>query len=147
MADITASEPSDTPDLASYRRMFAEARDLLADNRKEQQIDDDYYHGYQLTKEERDTLQKRGQPDTVFNRFRKAINGTLGVLEDGQSDPRAYGRNPGVDEDSADVVTKTLRFAADLNDFDDLRLDCAYDYLVPGVCARSSKWTRCAALA
>jgi hypothetical protein len=71
----------------------------------------------------------------VFNRFRKAINGTLGVLEGGQSDPRAYGRNPGVDEDAADVVTKTLRFAADLNDFADLRLESAYDYLVPGVCA------------
>jgi hypothetical protein len=29
--------------------MFSEARDLLAENRREQQIDDDYYHGYQLT--------------------------------------------------------------------------------------------------
>jgi hypothetical protein len=35
--------------LEQYKRMFADARDLLADNRKEQQIDDDYYHGYQLT--------------------------------------------------------------------------------------------------
>lgn len=135
MADAAASQPSDTLDLAAYRRMFGEARDLLADNRKQQQIDDDYYHGYQLTREERQTLEKRGQPDTVFNRFRKAINGTLGVLEDGQNDPRAYGRNPGVDEDAADVVTKTLRFGADLNDFADLRLECAYDYLVPGHCA------------
>jgi hypothetical protein len=32
-------------------------------------------------------------------------------------------------------VTKTLRFAAETNDFDDLRLSCAYDYLVPGHCA------------
>lgn len=118
--------------LDEYKRMFAEARDMLADNRREQQIDDDYYHGYQLTPEERAVLRKRRQPDTVFNRYRKAINGTLGVLEDGATDPRAYGRNPGVDEDSADVASKTLRYAADLNDFDDLRLECAYDYLVPG---------------
>lgn len=129
MADTT------TLDLAAYKRMFADARDLLADNRKEQQIDDDYYHGYQLTAEERETLNRRGQPDTTFNRFRRAINGTLGVIESGASDPRAYGRNPGVDEDSADVVTKTLRFASDLNDFGDLRLACAYDYLNPGHCA------------
>jgi hypothetical protein len=135
MADVADTQPSDTPDLAQYRRMFAEARDLLADNRKDQQIDDDYYHGYQLTKDERDTLKTRGQPDTVFNRYRKSINGTLGVLEGGKSDPRAYGRNPGVDEDAADVVTKTLRFVSDINDFSDLRLECAYDYLVPGVCA------------
>jgi hypothetical protein len=126
---------AEKPSLETYKRLFAEARDLLADNRKEQQIDDDYYHGYQLTREERLTLQKRGQPDTVFNRFRRAINGTLGVLESGETDPRAYGRNPGVDEESADVVTKTLRYAADINDFQELRLECAYDYLVPGVCA------------
>jgi hypothetical protein len=121
--------------LDDYKRMFAEARDLLADNRREQQIDDDYYHGYQLTAEERRVLQKRKQPDTVFNRYRKSINGTLGVLDDGATDPRAYGRNPGVDEDAADVVSKTLRFVADINDFHELRLECAYDYLVPGTCA------------
>jgi hypothetical protein len=121
--------------IADYKKMFADARDLLADNRKEQQIDDDYYHGYQLTPEERRVLQKRKQPDTVFNRYRKSINGTLGVLQGGETDPRAYGRNPGVDEDAADVVSKTLRFVADLNDFHELRLRCAYDYLVPGTCA------------
>lgn len=124
-----------TTSLDEYKRMFAESRDLLAENRKEQQIDDDYYHGYQLTADERETLRKRKQPDTVFNRYRKAINGTLGVLDDGATDPRAYGRNPGVDEDAADVVSKTLRFVADLNDFHELRLECAYDYLVPGTCA------------
>jgi hypothetical protein len=124
-----------TTSLADYKKMFADARDLLADNRKEQQIDDDYYHGYQLTPEERRVLQKRKQPDTVFNRYRKSINGTLGVLQGGETDPRAYGRNPGVDEDAADVVSKTLRFVADLNDFHELRLRCAYDYLVPGTCA------------
>jgi hypothetical protein len=124
-----------TRSLDEYKRMFSEARDLLAENRREQQIDDDYYHGYQLTASERETLRKRKQPDTVFNRYRKSINGTLGVLEGGATDPRAYGRNPGVDEDAADVVSKTLRFVADFNDFDELRLDCAYDYLVPGTCA------------
>jgi hypothetical protein len=121
--------------LDQYRKMFADARDLLAPNRREQQIDDDYYHGIQLTSEELETLNRRRQPTGIFNRYRKSINGTLGVLENGATDPRAYGRNPGVDEDAADVVTKTLRYAADLNDFDDLRLACAYDYLNPGHCA------------
>jgi hypothetical protein len=121
--------------LDQYRKMFAEARDLLADNRREQQIDDDYYNGYQLTRDELGILQDRKQPTGIFNRYRKSINGTIGVIESGATDPRAYGRNPGVDEDAADVVTKTLRFAADTNDFDDLRLDSAYDYLVPGHCA------------
>lgn len=121
--------------LEQYRKMFSDARDLLGDNRKQQQTDDDYYHGVQLTTDEKNVLNERGQPTGVFNRYRKSINGTLGVLEQGATDPRAYGRNPGVDEDSADVVSKTLRYAADINDFDDLRLACAYDYLVPGHCA------------
>lgn len=121
--------------LDQYRKMFADSRDLLADNRRQQQIDDDYYHGTQLTAEEKSILNERGQPTGIFNRYRKSVNGTLGVLENGATDPRAYGRNPGVDEDAADVVTKTLRFVADVNDFDDIRLDCAYDYLVPGNCA------------
>lgn len=126
---------NDLKSLEAYKKMFAESRDLLASNRREQQIDDDYYHGYQLTREERERLQDRKQPDTVFNRVRRAVNGTLGVLEQGATDPRAYGRNPGADEDSADVVTKTLRFAADINDFEDLRLAAGYDYLSPGHCA------------
>jgi hypothetical protein len=121
--------------LDQYRKMFADARDLLQPNRLEQQIDDDYYHGTQLTSDELRTLNDRKQPTGIFNRYRKSINGTLGVIENGATDPRAYGRNPGVDEDAADVVTKTLRYAADLNDFDDLRLGCAYDYLTPGHCA------------
>jgi hypothetical protein len=123
------------PTLEQYRKMFADARDLLATNRQEQQVDDDYYHAKQLTPDELATLNARKQPTGIFNRYRKSINGTLGVIESGATDPRAYGRNPGVDEDGADVVTKTLRFAAETNDFDDLRLSCAYDYLVPGHCA------------
>lgn len=128
---------ADTPELTleNYRRMFADSRDLLSPNRQEQQVDDDYYHGTQLTSAELATLNERKQPTGIFNRFRKSINGTLGVIESGATDPRAYGRNPGVDEDGADVVTKTLRYASELNDFDDLRLACAYDYLVPGHCA------------
>lgn len=114
-----------------YKRTFAEARDLLQDARKEAQIDDDYYNGFQWTAEERRILRDRKQPDHVFNRIRPAINGTLGVLKQGATDPRAYGRNP-QDEDSAEVASKTLRYIADYNDFDDKRIAGAKDYLVAG---------------
>lgn len=117
-----------------YKRLFAEARDLLQEGRKESRIDDDYYHGYQLTREERETLKKRGQPDGIFNRVRKAVNGTLGVLKQGKTDPRAYPRNP-QDENSADVTSKVLRYLADINNIDARRIDAAYDYLGPGTCA------------
>lgn len=117
-----------------YQRLFSESRDLLQDARRESRIDDDYYHGYQLTKDERKTLQNRGQPDGVFNRVRKAVNGSLGVLKQGSTDPRAYPRNP-QDEDGAEVATKVLRYIADVNRFDARRMDAAFDYLGPGTCA------------
>lgn len=122
------------PELATLKRMFEDARDQTYDARKDALIDQDYYDGYQWTAEERATLRKRLQPDLVFNRVRPAINGTLGVIKQGATDPRAYPRNP-QDEESSDVASKTLRFIADTNRFDDLKLKGAKQYLVPGTCA------------
>lgn len=120
-----------TPDLAQLKRMFEEARSLTYDSRRESQIDQDYYDGYQWTAEERAVLKGRKQPDLVFNRVRPAINGTLGVIKQGATDPRAYPRTP-QDEDSSDVASKTLRFIADKNSLKDAKIDIARDYLVSG---------------
>jgi hypothetical protein len=123
-----------TPDLPALKRMFEDARALTYDSRRESQIDQDYYDGYQWTAEERLALKGRKQPDLVFNRVRPAINGTLGVIKQGATDPRAYPRTP-QDEDSADVVSKTLRFIADKNSLDDRKIDISRNYLVPGTTA------------
>lgn len=128
------TQEAKTPDIAALRRMFEEAVSLTSDARKQARIDQDYYDGIQWTASERQTLRKRKQPDLVFNRVRPAINGTLGVIKQGSTDPRAYPRNP-QDEDSADVASKTLRFIADKNDFDARKIDCAWDFLVPGTTA------------
>jgi hypothetical protein len=122
------------PDLASLKKMFEEATSLTADARRESRTDQDYYDGVQWTADERRVLRKRKQPDLVFNRVRPAVNGTLGVIKQGATDPKAYPRNP-QDEDSADVASKVLRFIADKNDFDARKIDCATDYLVQGTCA------------
>jgi hypothetical protein len=125
---------TDVIELPKAKRFFTQARDLTATARAESQIDDDYFHGYQLTAEERRVLQNRLQPDTVFNRVRPAVLGTLGVLKQGATDPRAYPRTP-KDEESADVATKTLQYCADKDDFDATRIDCALTYLKEGSCA------------
>jgi len=121
-------------DLATYKRMLTEALTLTEAARKDSQIDQDYYDGYQWTPEERRSLTARKQPDLVFNRVRPAINGTLGVIQQGETDPRAYPRNP-KDADAADVASKSLRYIADKNRFDDMKLQGAKDYLVAGTCA------------
>lgn len=121
-------------DLAELKRYFEDAQSLTTDARRESQIDGDYYDGYQWTPEERRALRSRKQPDLVFNHVRTAINGTLGVIRQGNTDPKAYGRNP-QDEEAADVASKVLRFIADKANFDALKGDCSKDYLVAGTMA------------
>jgi hypothetical protein len=122
------------PEIAELRAMYRDAMDLTEFARRQAEIDDDYYNGNQLTREEKAELSKRGQPDIVINRVRPAVNGTLGVLKAGSTDPRAYPRTP-KDEDSADIATKVLQFIADRNRFDDLKISVARDYLIRGTCA------------
>lgn len=119
------------PDLARYKRMVTQFLDLTQDARNRSLNDIRYYHSKQYTTEELETLRARRQPDSIFNHIKVGVNGTLGVLKQGETDPRAYPRNPN-DEQSADVATKVLRYIADYNGFDDLRIAVARDYLTPG---------------
>lgn len=128
------AEGPKAPEIAELRSMYRDAMDLTEFARRQAEIDDDYYNGNQLTREEKAELAKRGQPDIVINRVRPAVNGTLGVLKQGATDPRAYPRTP-KDEDSADVASKVLQFIADRNRFDDLKISVARDYLIRGTCA------------
>jgi len=127
--------PVEPPALTDLRKRFDEARDLTAAARKKQQTDRDYYDGpKQLNSEVRATLKMRGQPAIWTNRVQPCIDGILGVLEAGRVDPRAYPRNPN-GEEAADVATKTLRYIADITNFDEVKLDCAEDFLIEGPAA------------
>jgi hypothetical protein len=122
---------SDGMTLQSLKQRFSEARDLTSEARREAEIDLDYLHGYQWTPAERRALALRRQPDLVFNRVRPAVYGMLGVLRQGKTDPRAFGRNPD-DDDAADVATKVLQYIAEKANFAALRIDGAEDYLTSG---------------
>jgi hypothetical protein len=123
------------PDLTDLRKKFEQARDLTSESRKKQQKDRDYYDGpKQLDSDIRATLKMRGQPAIYTNRVRPTIDGILGVLEAGRTDPRAYPRQPR-SEDAADIATKTLRYVADVARFDEAKLDCAENFFIEGSCA------------
>lgn len=130
MADDVKQEAKGS-DLEAKKRQFQEALTLTKEARVSQRKDGDYYDGYQLTREEKRILARRKQPDNIWNFVRLWVNGTLGVIKQGSTDPRAYPRNP-QDEDSADVASKTLRYIADTANFDALKIDVCKDYLVPG---------------
>jgi hypothetical protein len=122
------------PDLASLKRMFEEAADLTKTARLQAQIDRDYFDGNQLTSEEKLALARRSQPDNVFNRVRPAVEGTIGLIEQGQTDPKAWPRNP-QDEQASEVATKVLRYIEDKADFDQTKMECAHDFFIEGICA------------
>ena len=121
-------------DLAQYKRYFEDARDTNDPQRTESLIDDDYYHGHQTTEEERRILEARKQPVLTFNEVKIAIRGLIGVWEQGETDPRAWPRNP-QDEQSADVATKVLRYIKDQTEWTDKRTYCAENYFVQGTTA------------
>lgn len=125
------------PPVAQLRNMLDNHRDLTKANRLLADRDRDYYDGpEQLNSEVRRILETRKQPPIYSNRIRPAIDGILGVLEAAKVDPRAYPRNPSPDgENASDVATKTLRYIADINRFQQTKLDCAENFLIEGVCA------------
>lgn len=122
------------PTHAQLKAYFEEARDANEEYRKEAFIDRDYFDGYQWTKEELDALAARKQPATYFNEVKLSIRGLVGVFEQGDSDPRAWPRNP-QDENSADVATKALRYVKDYSEWSDERTRAALNYFVEGTCA------------
>jgi hypothetical protein len=123
------------PSIDIMRKRLDEARQDQFGNRPKCQLDRDYYDGpRQLSSNVRAILASRHQPPIYTNRVRPAVNGMLGVLEQGRRDPRAMPRNPN-DEDAADICTKTLRFINDDAKFNDTQMDCAENFFIEGTMA------------
>lgn len=123
------------PNVEQLRKMFDESRDTTDKARLEQQQDQDYYDGPgQISAEIRRILDMRKQPLVIDNRIAPAIDGILGVLESGKTDPRAFPRNP-EDQQSSEVATKTLRYISDVTRWSTKKMDCAEDYLKQGLTA------------
>ncbi len=137
---IPAPMKQDLVELTWLRKLFDDSRELTTADRIRAEKGRDYYDGpEQLNSDVRRTLRARGQPSIYSNRVRPAIDGILGVLEGSKVDPRALPRNP-VDDGAADVATKSLRFIADSNRFQEVKLDCAENFLVEGTCAAIHEW-------
>lgn len=131
---LPAQPTTPTADLEKLKRYFAETAFKTQDARRNSLIALDYYDSDQYTPQERAALTKRRQPPIVVNRIKPAINGIIGVIERGHTEPRAWPRNPD-GTDAADVATDILRYIADFNRFKHVKRDCFLDMLVPGTCA------------
>lgn len=131
------TDPVVRPPLATadrYKKMFDESRTALDEARQKADMCRDYYDDKQLSRRAKALLRKRGQPETIRNRIKPAVNGILGILQQRKVDPRGLPRNP-QDENAADVCSKVLRYIADSNRFHSLKIDAADNHLVEGVAA------------
>lgn len=117
--------------LMSLVGKFEESEEASYSERRLCERDRDYKDGKQLSQEERNTLQERGQPPVVYNRIRRKINYLLGLERQSRKDPKAFPRNP-ADEAAAQAVTDSLRFVAESEQFDDKRSDAWDNLLVEG---------------
>lgn len=121
-------------ELDRLKTLYRESRDATDQARKEADVAQDYYDGKQWTSEQIKVLRKRKQPEIWVNRIAPAVNGVLGVLEQGETDPRAFPRNQ-EDQAAAEVATDSLRYSADKSRWQRTRMSAVKTYLITGIAA------------
>lgn len=135
MADSAAGEKlgaTSTDTLSKLVQYFEDSEDSTTDSRALCERDSDYYHGKQLTAEELKTLARRKQPPVINNRIKTKIDFMLGQELKTRTDPKAFPRNPEIDEGSANAATDALRFLCDKGKFERTRSLCYEDGLLYG---------------
>lgn len=100
----------------TLRVQYLDYLDSKVDEIEEQKDSRRYYHGAQLTEEQRRVLKARHQPIQIWNRVGRKINGIVGVVERTRTDPKAEGRNP-KSEAGAEIATQSVRYVLDSNMF------------------------------
>ncbi|MBJ7410131.1 MAG: hypothetical protein JHD15_07155 [Phenylobacterium sp.] len=130
-----ASGLTETPEVAldTYKRLFTEARDLTQTARTVAQKHRRYYDG-KIDERLKTSLRRKRQPDFTINRVRPGVEGMVGVVEKGKSDPRAWPRTP-EDQDASEVATDTLRYVADINRWQQNKLKVFRNICVEGTAA------------
>ena len=134
-SDPPPPEPKYVKTLEQWKSRFKEFQSITQDNRKKQEVHYKYYDkDGQLTREERNELEERGQPDTIINRFRVAINGIIGVVANSHTAPLGLPREP-KDDAASGVATECLRYVTHQNRFKHEKKYLLKDNLLGGVCA------------
>jgi hypothetical protein len=125
-------EPYKSPvSLEDKVSMIEDAEDATYQARQTGDMCRRYYHGKQLTREERDELRKRGQPVVIDNVIRRKIKFLKGWERQTRTDVKAYPRNAPDDEDAAEAATDALRFQEQAGHLDQL-CSAVWDEMIIG---------------
>lgn len=129
-------QTDDSPEvkLETYRRLFTEARNMTQVTRQNAKLYRRYYDNKQYDERTLRRIRGRNEPTFSINRIRPGIEGMIGVVEKGKTDPQAWPRNP-QDQDAAEVATDCLRYASDMNRWDQNKLKVFRNMCVEGTAA------------
>lgn len=131
-ADGTPDSAKSDEVLGKKRRLFRAYEENKRREIEEQREHRRYYFDKQWTEDQEAKLEARGQPATVRNRIKRKVDFLVGIEQRMRRDPKAYPRNP-QDEKSADVATAALRFACEINRWEQHASLAAHHGLVSGV--------------
>jgi hypothetical protein len=122
--------------LDKLRRQFTDYAQAKRDEISEQRKAWRYYHCNQLTDEQRKILKERGQPEIVFNRTGRKINGLCGIIQKLRADPQAVQRNPlnNTAAQGAELATEVVRFILDASRWEFAEGRGLIDASVHGMC-------------
>ena len=103
-------------DLTSLIAEYEEAEQTQRPAREKAERDRDYVDNKQLTEDELEKLQRRGQPPITLNHIRTRASFLGGMEKKQRRDPKAYPRTP-ADQSSADAFTAAMRYIVDRADY------------------------------
>ena len=113
-------------DLVQLRKQFTDYATVKASEIDENRQSNRYYHGQQLSDEQRKIFKARGQPEIVFNRLARKINGVVGIVQKLRNDPKAFPRSER-SAAGADLATAVLRYVLDTSLWKDIEADGVLD--------------------
>ena len=116
-------------DIARLQRWFRAFETNKEREQEEQREHRRYYHGKQWTPDEVKKLKKRGQAPIFDNRIARKVDFLVGVEQRMRRDPKAFPRTP-KEDNGADAATAGLRYACDLNRWEQIASDCMADGLI-----------------
>lgn len=126
-------------DLTTLVDYYKDSEESTRDARVKAERDRDYVDHKQLTAQEISTLKQRKQPPIQINRIKPKVDFLRGIEREGRTDPKAFPRTPGHDED-AESATDSLRFIADNTSFDQTKSAGFDNLLVEGVEGAEVVW-------
>lgn len=129
MADDVKTRDSLTRKLVDW---FEASEETTNDSRQRSQRARDYVDDKQWTNDEIAKLEDRGQPALSFNFIKPKVNFITGFETQSRSDPKAFPRNQGADEEASEAATDAIRFVQDKEDLPDKFADTFDNMLVEG---------------